>query len=123
MTQETKATEKLKKLIDLLEKAGDLLNLEDGWDDENGKRVDFDSHIYAIGLIHIVLNNVVPDINPCCDGTLDLSWRAEGVKLLVNVKGDQVAFYGDSKAGYIKANRIAIEDAIPQIRRFTRAHL
>ncbi|MEJ7684666.1 MAG: hypothetical protein WKG06_43825 [Segetibacter sp.] len=82
--------------------------LEYNWDEEGAipipqdlfdVTIHFLKHYYLFLLDSIGVNIALPEINPCRDGTIDLSWRTKNARLLINVRSgpdDYMAyFYGD----------------------------
>lgn len=94
--------------MNLLEKEIDrsryILHLENGWDGERGIPIPALTYTLAISLLRAIYNVVTPDINPCRDGSIDLSWRHKHIVLLVNIKEDRWNVYGEGDVGYIKLN-------------------
>lgn len=41
------------------------------------------------------LNIKEPSLNKCIDGSIDISWRFNGYRLLVNVNESKIGWYGD----------------------------
>lgn len=100
----------LEKIKDEIEYSNQILALTENWDNEGAKPIDRDVYIEAIGLlikssthIHNQVFKVidVPEINPCPDGSVDLSWITRRARLLINVRktesGILAYFYGDLK--------------------------
>ncbi len=72
-----------------------LLDLEDDWDNMGAAAIKFDTYISAINFLIRYSNTLVdlhstvitsPEINPCFDGSIDLSWKTDKVRLLINFK-------------------------------------
>lgn len=91
-----------------IDDAKEILNLEDDWNGEGAEQISpeifdvasnflrrYDSYLKETFKIDLL----VPEINPCPNGTIDLSWRSPSARLLVNIKfieGQYYAyFYGD----------------------------
>ena len=102
------------QLIDLrdeIEKSKYLLTLEEDWDDEGGRPVSFDTWKAGINLLienisyifqktGIILDT--PKINPGPEDSIDLLWRNEKYRLLINVPSNldrQIECYGDDNSG------------------------
>jgi hypothetical protein len=72
------------------------MELPVGWDGENALPITNEIDTKAIDFIKAnCVNHMLPDINPCCDNTIDLSWRTENVRLLINIASDKISYYGD----------------------------
>lgn len=110
----------LNDLKDEVESSKEILDLDDNWDYEGAKKIDESVYLSSIKFLisysSYIYNNSriiidTPEINPCSDGSIDLSWRSTKLRLLINFKlsTDQVKanFYGDlydpekSRQGYI----------------------
>ena len=85
-----------------------IVQLKMGWDSENAKIID--SNIWETAVIFLIqyssyifqeFNGIIetPEINPCIDGSIDMSWRTLKFRLLINIKkSDQKTiayYYGD----------------------------
>ncbi|MEX0966749.1 MAG: hypothetical protein WD077_05890 [Bacteroidia bacterium] len=96
------------EIADEIEASKYILELEQGWDGENAEIIK--SEIWKAAtkfLINAALEinkeySVIiqtPEINPVKDGSIDLSWRTEKARMLINVReraGEMVAnYYGD----------------------------
>lgn len=101
-----------------------ILELEDNWDDEGALRVDDvvykNATNFLINYSKWIFQNKgyiiqAPQINPCRDGSIDLSWRIPKARMLINFKNDGsdlAHYYGDyynninSIKGYVKTDEI-----------------
>lgn len=85
-----------------------ILDLKVDWDAENGLAISKEIYLAAIQFLKTYTNYVLtefsiaidaPEINPCRDGSVDLSWRTNRARMLVNIKMDKgiphAFFYGD----------------------------
>ena len=97
-----------KHIVNLIEYSKYILSLESGWDDENAIVIDPEVWKVACKFIIQYVTDIYenydriidePEINPCKDGTIDLSWRNSRVRLLINFKrsGNEIRqyYYGD----------------------------
>lgn len=81
-----------------------MLDLEEGWDDEGALPIKtqlwlkmskflWSYNKYIFGKYHKSL--VTPDIAPVPDGSIDLTWRLNNSRLLINFQGSEAIYYGD----------------------------
>jgi hypothetical protein len=112
-------------LMNLIERSKYILSLESGWDEENALVID--KEIWKVTCKFIIqytteiyenYNKIInePEINPCRDGTIDLSWRSSQNRLLINLRYSENVirayyygdFYKDKKSikGWINTNVI-----------------
>ena len=104
-----------------VEDSTSILSLKPGWDDGKAQPIQRETWQQANGfllryavriynLFSLVLP--VPDINPCPNGSMDLSWRTKSARMLVNVRmenGEMLAFfYGD-----LYDNKMPIKGNVP----------
>ncbi len=88
-------------ILDEIKNAFDYLDYKEHWDDENAKPINEKCFVEAINFLLYYLNNKIeivdPEINPCPNGTIDISFRNEKNKarLLINFREDEFAWYGD----------------------------
>jgi len=96
----------LLQLTYVIQKSNYILDLQKGWDDDNALEisplvwesainflVNYTNHIFDSSKVKIQ----VPNINPCRDGSIDLSWRTNTTRLLINIGPNQLAsYYGDN---------------------------
>src|SRR5690606_12440504 len=111
---------RLKEIREEIESSMEIPKLEDNWDQEGAKKVEDSVYLSSIDFLvnystYIYNNSRIiidaPEINPCADGSIDLSWRSAKLRLLINFKpsadGIKANFYGDlydpakSMQGYI----------------------
>jgi hypothetical protein len=96
------------RLAKVIEQSKFFLDLEPGWDEENALTIDPEVWKTAIKfLIHYsidIFKNIdrlieEPEISPCKDGTIDLSWRTSRSRMLINFRksedGIRAYYYGD----------------------------
>lgn len=102
----------LKTLADEIEKSIYLLDLEKDWDDEGGLPIKFETWKRAISFVvdyaiwlynaqqHFVIEP--PQINSGPGTSIDLLWRNDKYRLLVNISEDSekpIEYYGDNNLG------------------------
>jgi hypothetical protein len=111
-------------LFDLVDEINDskyILKLEDDWD--NMGAVTISSELYEKAISFLLMyaiyiykddNKTVvqaPEINPCCNGTIDFSWSTLGARMLINIKyksGKYIASF----FGYPTSTKLPIEGLI-----------
>lgn len=99
---------KLKQLASLIEDSKYLLSLKAGWDEENARPVDPDIWKSAAKFLIQCAADIfdstdrvieMPEINPCKDGSIDLSWRTKKARMLINFRKENnlimAYYYGD----------------------------
>lgn len=85
-----------------------ILDLDDNWDDENSKGFEFETWKSAVKFLVTYFNAAYdlfgkeiapPSIFPSSDGSIDLLWKKENYRLLINVPEESsvVTFYGDDR--------------------------
>lgn len=97
-----------RRLADLIEHSKYMLLLGPGWDEENALAIDPEIWKVAVKFLIQCATDIFenhdriieePEINPCKDGTIDLSWRTSRVRLLINFRhsaeGVRAYYYGD----------------------------
>jgi hypothetical protein len=96
----------IKKSID---EAYFMLNLEEDWDDEGGMPVDKFTFVRAIKFLinysTFLMENyriflTPPQLHPGPKGSVDISWRTQKYRMLINIPSDpakQAGYYGDDK--------------------------
>ncbi|TCC98490.1 hypothetical protein [Pedobacter hiemivivus] len=104
---------------DAVEKSQCIIDLEEGWDDEEAKPIDEKLFNESTNRIRSYLLEVSretgnfissPKINPVVDGSIDFEWSLKNVRLLINVRQTEkrpIAYYfGDlnNKELSIKGN-------------------
>ncbi len=95
-------------IAEAIDNSKSLLSLQAGWNEEDALPVDREVWLHATGFLMRYALRVfnlfsvsvdAPDINPCPNGSIDLSWRTKSARMLINVrreKGEMLAFfYGD----------------------------
>jgi len=98
-----------------------ILELEENWDDEGAKKVQESIFIEAVKFLlnysNFIYKNFdiiisTPEINPCIDGSIDLSFRNQNARLLINIQEENeklnAVFYGD-----LYDNKIPIKGNVP----------
>jgi hypothetical protein len=111
----------LKNLMDEINGAIYIVNLDDDWDGMGALSISRELYKNAIGLlldyaIYIFKNynkTVIqsPEINPVPNGTIDFSWTTTEARLLINVKYKN-ADYVASCYGYSKISGLSIEGLV-----------
>lgn len=118
-------------VIEEIERSERLKTLGKNWDLQGADPVDLEVYESAVTFLRSYseyLLNVsrvriaTPEINPCRNGTIDLSWRTDRARMLINIRrkeNEMTAFYyGDLKndnepiKGHVPANKIANHLAI-----------
>jgi hypothetical protein len=123
-TSKLEAPNRQSDLEETINSAQYIRDLGKDWDENNAQEIPltiFESSISFLRQYNLFLQNnyglSLPklEINPCSNGSIDLSWRTENVRLLINIKevnGISYAyFYGDryNNKSPIKGN-IAVDD-------------
>lgn len=99
----------LREVREAIEASRDLLQLEDNWDEEGGRRIDEDTWLRTVRFLTRYASWLwdasgraldVPDIMPVPEGSIDLHWDYPKYELLINIpaQSDKPAgFYGDDR--------------------------
>jgi len=111
-------------MADLVEEINDskkILLLEDNWDYLGASSISQDLYMetirfllmYSMYIYENYQKTVIqsPEINPCSNGTIDLSWRTQKARMLINVKKKGDVFLA-SFYGYYTENRLPQEGFI-----------
>ncbi|WP_439882666.1 hypothetical protein ACSX1A_05740 [Pontibacter sp. MBLB2868] len=97
----------LKSIYEAVEESRYILDLEEGWDDENAKEISIISWYRTISFLvnyssyifdTYQLKISAPEINPCRDGSIDLSWRTNTARMLINISNADnmiASYYAD----------------------------
>ncbi|PWK70852.1 hypothetical protein LX99_04560 [Mucilaginibacter oryzae] len=99
----------IENIITEIKRSFSLLDMKDSWDDEGAVAVNIDTWIKAAIFLYnyaqyLYVNSkhqnvlIEPDIAPVNDGSIDLTWRTEKARLLINIKPkslDRVSYYCD----------------------------
>lgn len=95
----------LSSIYSEIQRSRSLLELEDDWDDNGAQKISKAVWIAAVKFLvqnsyylykHYSKVIAAPEINPLHDGTLDLSWRTDNARMLMQVVSDKyIKFYGD----------------------------
>ncbi|MFN3489450.1 MAG: hypothetical protein ACK4YV_09965 [Emticicia sp.] len=111
-------------VLKVISESKTLLSLGDNWDEEGALAIPEDIWKRAIKFLknyseYILQDKFIsiqaPQINPCRDGSIDLSWRTPKARMLINFKNDKsdlAHYYGDyynninSIKGYVKTDEI-----------------
>ena len=95
----------LSAIQEAIETSKSLLDLRSNWDDDGALAIEQGIYEQAIAFLKdysmfvFKIYNVVlaaPDINPVKNGTIDLEWHTSSARMLVNIRGDIAAYYGDN---------------------------
>lgn len=90
-----------------IQEAAYITDLPDNWDEEGAKQISLQTFTAAASFLReysrylstLGKSLTPPEINPCCDSTIDLSWRTEQARMLINIrlleKVPYAFFYGD----------------------------
>jgi hypothetical protein len=98
---------RLEEIKSEIENSKRILNFEDDWNNDGACKIDTKIYLHAIKFLieyskylkklGFIISS--PDIDPCPDGTIDLSWNTDKARLLINfriVDEDILGyFYGD----------------------------
>ena len=94
-----------------IDKSKYLLDLEEDWDDEGGKAVSIDTWKRAAVFLLDHANwlyykenfkMITPQIRPGPDASVDLLWKNNDFRLLINIpeiENEPIGFYGDNNEG------------------------
>ena len=111
-------------ILKVIDESKSLLSLGDNWDEEGALAIPKDIWNRAINFLknysEYILHDKAtiikaPQINPCRDGSIDMSWRTPKARMLINFKNDGsdlAHYYGDyynsinSIKGYVKTDEI-----------------
>ncbi|SHN33299.1 hypothetical protein [Chitinophaga sp. CF418] len=98
------------KVDELIEQSKYILNLKEGWDEEDALPIDKTIWENATSFLRTYVNYIdqhyripfeLPEINPLRDGSMDLEWRTAKGRLLINFNNrnpQKASFYGDRYA-------------------------
>lgn len=115
------------RLYDIVDEIIDskfLLELEDGWDFENARAVNPDLYLKSIQFLVLYSSHILnvhgtviqaPEINLIPSGSIDLSWRTEGARMLINIKQNKGEYIG-TFYGYHKSNNLPSEGFIDLVK-------
>ncbi|AMR32403.1 hypothetical protein A0256_13705 [Mucilaginibacter sp. PAMC 26640] len=92
----------LKEVYDEIEYSKSILDLKKDWNNQNGEPISKPLYFSAIEFLVnysnlLAAKNIIisaPEINPCNDGTIDLSWRTLKHRLLINFRISNQEFLG-----------------------------
>ncbi len=112
---------KLSSIIEEIKRSEYILNLKGDWDEEGAEKVNENTWCSAVRFLinysqYLLDSNIVieaPEINPCRDGSIDLSWRTDNARLLINIqnkKDGEAVFYGDLYNG---KGKMPIKGGVP----------
>lgn len=108
-------------LVDEIKDSKYILDLENDWDNMGGIPISSDLYskaidfllMYAIYIYKDDNKTVIqsPEINPCCNGSIDFSWSTTGARMLVNIKYKNEKYMA-SFFGYPNSTKLPIEGLI-----------
>lgn len=112
-------------IVDEIEDSKFILDLGDDWDGMNGKAVNKEVYKKAVEFLLMYAEHIynvygviiqAPEINLIPSGSIDLSWRTPGARMLINIKlkADKIfgTWFGYHKSdnlpeeGYIDINKV-----------------
>jgi len=111
-------------LADLVDEINDskyIVTLENDWD--NLGAVPISKELYKKAISFLLMYTIFiykddnktvlqsPEINPCCNGSIDLSWSTVGARMLINVKFKEGRYLA-SFFGYPNSTKLPIEGLI-----------
>jgi hypothetical protein len=112
----------LEAIAKSIENSKYILDLEEGWDENGAKKVESkiweESVNFLIKYSKYLYNNYqkiieAPEINPCNNNSIDLSWRTKNANMLINIREKEkimfASYYGHF---HDKTNEIEGEIAI-----------
>jgi hypothetical protein len=90
------------KINAAIEEAKYMLKLEEGWDEDNAHPIASETFeamstflkLYDHCISKPTLQLAVPEINPCSNGSIDLSWRTEKARMLINIRSENGIYLG-----------------------------
>ena len=91
----------MKKLFEEIKKSFSLLDLKEDWDEDGAKpptEISFSKMLEFFGCLMSknIDTNIEPNIFPCGDGSIDISFRIENdIRLLINISDERIGWYGD----------------------------
>ncbi|MEX2411970.1 MAG: hypothetical protein WD607_11510 [Candidatus Paceibacterota bacterium] len=109
-----------KELKTEIEESKYIIELEESWDDGGAKKIPEVVYRNAIDFLIKYVNYIeknfqlalsTPEINPCVDGSIDLSFRTEKARMLINIQNEDNAnavFYGD-----LYESKVPIKGMVP----------
>lgn len=99
---------KLLHIANTIEQSKEILELELDWDGFNAAPINNETWILAVTFLinysKFILDKfdtviLSPEINPCKNGTLDLTWKTKRARFLLNIKAPHnpvfASYYGD----------------------------
>lgn len=103
----------LNHITKAIEKSRKMLDWEDNWDDEGSVGYSVETWNRATHFLLTMTTRLwmlygvhleIPRILPGPDGSIDIHWKTEKHKLLINFpanSGESISFYGDNKSGQV----------------------
>lgn len=93
----------MKKLLEEIKNSFSLLDLKEDWDEDGAKpptEISFSRMLEFFGCLisKEIDTNIKPNIFPCGDGSIDISFRIDNdIRLLINISDERIGWYGDIK--------------------------
>ena len=86
------------EIIKTISLSQDYLLLSDNWDEEGALPLNIKAYTNGLETIFKIINNigitVAPFITLCRDGSIDILYRKNGSKLLINSSSRRISWYG-----------------------------
>jgi len=99
------------KLHGAFQEIQQLRSLSADWDDEGASAIDAQTAEVAVSLLTAAEDRMIerygrtippPTVSPCGDGSIDLFWKNDAYRLLINIQPPAVResdFYGETRSG------------------------
>lgn len=93
----------LMRLENLIEKSSYIKDLKFSWDDDGAKIIEVETWNKSVKILENIFEEVrknynkyiiLPDINPCRNGSIDISFDSKGYALLINISDEGIYYYG-----------------------------
>ena len=87
----------------ILDKLDLFATLQKDWDDDGAEIIESDVINTAKEFLKTLYKQKEPiyhpEVDPCCNGTIDISWHTENQQILINIKkgGKTIGYYGENK--------------------------
>jgi hypothetical protein len=111
----------------VLKRCRELLDLPADWDDAGASRIHPDTIEAACSLIESAESKALdrygrslpmPKVSPCTDGSVDLFWKTDAYRLLINIQPNDGApsdFFGETKSGLTFRGTFPTRSQDPQL--------
>lgn len=92
--------------------------LEKDWDDDGAETINSNVINTVKEFLTTLYNQTTllyhPEINPCPDGSIDMSWHTDNQQLLINFKkdGETIGYYGENKNNNTTIKNTIIKNSI-----------